>query len=378
MREGASDSERKLFTKHALDDGRLAPVRYDQVNSMPCKLCGGNLNPWLEMPIDAKKDEPTPFKNLVRCESCDTGMLTPQPQADEIEQLYQLPAYYTHGESHIRNVEPRFWDKVLTKLAWKVDCPTPFDPAQIARILPRGGSVCDLGCGNGKMLRCFQELGFEVVGVDPDLASRKLAADAGVSVLDGTAEALPSELAGREFDLVIMTHALEHCLDPVRAIMNAYSLTREGQYLYCEVPNCGCLHFETLTVCSETFDSPRHLWFFSPQGLRRAIEDAGYAFDSWRFDGFTRHHSASWRAWEIEIFDRLAKRGDAPIAKRHTLATSVSILAKSAFAPAYKKYDCVGVVSQKGWRVDPGRTVAPILDNTKRAVEQLSDASTAG
>ena len=314
---------------------------------MRCRLCGGDLTPWLEMPIDAKKDEVTPFKSLVRCDRCGTGMLVPQPRADQIEEFYRLPGYYTHGESHISHVEPRFWDKVLTKLAWKVDHSTPFNLEQLARILPSGGSVCDLGCGNGSILRRFQELGFEVIGVDPDPSSRKLAADAGVIVLPGTAEALPIELAGRSFDLVIMKHALEHCIDPVGAIKNAYSLTKQGQYLYCEVPNCGCVHFETLTVCSENFDSPRHLWFFTAAGLRRVIEDNGYIFDSWRFTDFTRHHSPSWRAWEIEIFDRLAKRGEVSAGKRHTFIRSLSILAKSAFAPAHKKYDSVGVFSKK-------------------------------
>jgi SAM-dependent methyltransferase len=314
---------------------------------MQCRLCGGGLSPWLEMPIDAKKDELTPFNRLFRCDRCATGMLTPQPRAEEIAGLYRVPAYYTHGEDHIRYVPSGFWDKVLTKLAWKADFQTPFEPDQIARFLPAGGSVCDLGCGHAIILQRFKELGFTVTGVEPDPSSRELAAKAGVDVLPGTAEALPPELADRQFDLVIMTHALEHCVDPIRALTNAYTLTKEGGHFYCEVPNCGCLHFETLTVCSENFDSPRHLWFFTAAGVRRAIEDRGFTFDSWRYSGFTRHHSPSWRAWEITIFDRLAKRGDVREGTRHTFGKSVSILAKTAFAPASKKYDCVGVIAKK-------------------------------
>jgi SAM-dependent methyltransferase len=315
---------------------------------MQCRLCGGNLKPWLEMPIDAKKDAPTSFKSMVRCDHCAAGMISPQPKPDEIPEFYQLPTYYTHGESHIRHVEPRFWDKVLTKLAWKADRATPFDPDAIAKILPKDASICDLGCGHGLILKRFKELGFNVIGVDPDPSSRKLAGEAGVLVLPGTAEDLPAELATRQFDLVIMTHSLEHCIDPVAALANAHRLTRPGGYFYCEVPNCGCLHFETLTVCSETFDSPRHLWFFTPQALRHAIECSGYTFDRWHFTGFTRHHSQSWRAWEVTIFDRLAKRGEPTAGQRHTFSKSVSILAKSAFAQPPRKYDCVGVVARNG------------------------------
>jgi SAM-dependent methyltransferase len=314
---------------------------------MQCRLCGGDLSPWLEMPIDGKKDQPTPFKSFIRCDDCRTGMLTPQPKADQITELYQVPAYYTHGESHIREVPSNLLDKVLTKLSWKLDRPISFDPKNIAEVLPKSGSVCDLGCGDGSTLKRFKELGFDDTGVEPDPCSRELAADSELNVLLGTAEMLPHELGDRQFDLVIMRHSLEHCIDPGVALANAYRLTREGGYIYCEVPNCGCVHFETLTICSETFDSPRHLWFFTAAGLRRAIESKGYIFQSWRFEGFTRHHLPSWRAWEITIFDRLAKRGQAKRAKRHTFSKSLSILAKSAFAPADRKYDCVGVVARK-------------------------------
>lgn len=274
-------------------------------------------------------------------------MLTPLPTPDEIKDFYLLPAYYTHGEGHIPPVESTFWDKVLTKLAWWNDHPTPFDQGQIARVLPAGASVCDLGCGHGEILNKFKSIGFSVIGVDPDPSARAHAGKRGLTVLPGTAEALPPELDGRQFDLVIMTHSLEHCINPIAALTNAYGLTKTGGYFYCEVPNCACLHFQTLTVCSENFDSPRHLWFFTAQGLRRTIEATGYIFSSWRFVGFTRHHSPSWRTWEMTIFDRLAERGEARGRIRHTFARSVAILAKSALAPAYAKYDCVGVVARK-------------------------------
>src|SRR5271154_1057496 len=142
---------------------------------MNCRLCGGDLRPWFEMPIDAVKDESTPFKNLVRCDVCGTGMVTPQPEAHEIGAFYQLPTYYTHGESHMRPVQPRFRDKVLTRLSWMVDYSTLFDPAALPKALPPGATVCDLGCGEGTLLKRSMELGFSATGVEPDPCSRELA-----------------------------------------------------------------------------------------------------------------------------------------------------------------------------------------------------------
>lgn len=312
-----------------------------------CPLCGDALRHWFAMPIDAKKNLPTPFNEVHRCGHCQLGMLHPQPSAGQISELYVLPAYYTHGESHIRSVSPGFLDKVLTKIAWILDRASSFNHKDIIAALPPGAEILDLGCGDGNLLEKFRQQGFNVLGVDPDEASRRRAAERNVPVLDGTAEIIPSEISRRQFNLVLMTHALEHCRQPKLALQNAYSLTRPGGLFYAEVPNCGCIHFETLGPCSEMFDSPRHLWFFSAGGLRQIIESTGFVFAGWRFEGFTRHHSPSWRGWEKQIFARLQARKAAAGATRHTYLRSVSILIKSAFAPMARKYDCVGVLARK-------------------------------
>src|SRR4249919_1805573 len=145
-----------------------------------CKSCGGPLAAWLEMPIDAKKNQPTPFSTVLKCRDCGLGMLAPLPDADVIPKLYELDAYYTHGETHMPERPSTLADRVLTKLAWWFDRSREFDVQEIARTLPPGGRICDLGCGDALYLQQFKALGFEVVGVDPDVAARERAAEAGV------------------------------------------------------------------------------------------------------------------------------------------------------------------------------------------------------
>ena len=66
------------------------------------------------------------------------------------------------------------------------------DAAEFATFLPREQTVCDLGCGDGWNLKRFQQRGFQVIGVDPDPVSRDKAAESSITVLAGTAEALPN------------------------------------------------------------------------------------------------------------------------------------------------------------------------------------------
>lgn len=321
---------------------------------MTCPICSQAMRPWIAMPIDAKKDELTRFGQVVRCDRCGLGRSAQMPEPDEVAGFYKLDVYYTHGETHMRPVAPGILDRILVRLAWQADRAQPFDSDEIAQALPPAGTVLDLGCGDGEKLAAFRDRGFTVLGVDPDPKSRIFAASMGLTVLEGTAEDLPPEIDGRQFDLVIMSHSLEHCTDPVHALRNVRKLMADGGLAYIEVPNAGCLHFETFRQCSEMFDAPRHLWFFTPDALQKMAEQTGLNVENWRYNGFTRVFSPSWRAWECEIFSRLAKRGFAAGATRHSTLQSFHLLARSAFAPSQRKYDSVGILTSKDTAGSPG------------------------
>lgn len=292
------------------------------------------MQPWLSMPLDPKKNEPTPFSSVVLC-SCGLARLSPLPDAADIPGFYELPSYYTHGASHMPHVEPKLADKTLTKLAWTFDHGELFDVAKIAQSLPPNARICDLGCGHAAYLREFKALGFEVVGVEPDATAREQANAAGVPVLEGTAEDLP-ELSG-PFDLVLCTHALEHCRDPMKALRNARSLTKGLCYI--EVPNCASEHFQTFTICSEMFDAPRHIWFFTPDSLTRLAEKVGLTVRKRLFMQYARDFSPSWRAWECDIASRVN-------GKRHTISASAALLLRSFWRKPERKYDSFGLIME--------------------------------
>jgi len=327
----------------------ILPRAHDCImSSVPCRICGGALEPYLEMPIDAIKDEPTPFKAIVRCSRCGTGTVARCPKPDEVPGFYELPTYYTHGVGmgHVRDdPKPSFADKVLGKLSWWAQRSEPLTAADIAQRFPQGSRICDIGCGDGALLVELRDKGFNVTGVDPDpSAAAFVQKQFGITVLSSPAEDLPAAV-DQQFDLVLMRHSLEHCIDPVAALDSAYRITQPGGCLYCEVPNCACVHFKTLNICSAMFDLPRHLWFFTPKGLKRAIEDSGYRFSRYQFGGFTRLFSPGWRQWEMTIADRLARRSVR--GRRHTFYLSIWIFLRSVCAPRARKYDSVGVFAHK-------------------------------
>lgn len=312
---------------------------------MDCPACDGSMHPWVDMPIDAKKDRRTPYGNVMRCDRCGLARTARMPRVEDVAELYDLAAYYTHGESHIRPVKNGLFDRMLVRLAWQADHATPFDVAAVAARLPAGATILDIGCGDGEKLEAFRDLGFDVLGIDPDPRSRDFVRGKGLTAHAGTAEDPPPELAGRTFDLVIMSHALEHCRDPERALRTIRRFMAPGGLSYIEVPNAGCHHFETFRQCSEMFDAPRHLWFFTADALGRMAAQQGLVVDRWHYNGFTRLFTPSWRGWECEIFNRLQRRGAAGQAVRHSRLRSLRLLARSAFAAPERKYDSIGILA---------------------------------
>ena len=312
-----------------------------------CNGCGGNLLPWLYMPIDAKKNTKTTYSSVLQCTDCGLGVLDPLPKQDAISEFYELEGYYTHGEGHIIPLPETFADRILNRIAWAMDYGRNFEPRLIASKLPADASVCDLGCGNAKYLQDFKALGCETIGVDPDRMARIQAGNAGITVLPGTGEDLPVELLDKKFDLVIMTHSLEHCLDPMQALKNAYRLTKDGGLCYIEVPNCKSQHFQTFSVCSEMFDLPRHIYFFEPNCLSAMIMKLTFIPIETFFNGYCRNFNQSWRGWEVTIADRIKMNSPTLKPNVHSFVNSVRLFFNSFWRRPQQKYDSFGLLIKK-------------------------------
>lgn len=311
-----------------------------------CLSCGGPTHAWIDMPVDAMRRMPTDFGRTVRCESCGLGSISPKPARHHIATFYDIPAYYTHGAEQPA-MKPGLFDRAVMKLAWWRDNGEQLDPASLALELPAGAKICDLGCGQAEHLLTFKKLGFEVVGVDPDPAARRAAGRLGIDVLDGTADEPPPALKAAEFDLVLMTHALEHCLDPVAALATSARILKPGGLFYCEVPNCACRHFAELRECSTMFDAPRHLHFFSPETLRAMLRKAGFRPVKELFSGFSRQHSLDWRSREIDIARQLRDHDPRRRGRLHSRSYTISLFGRTAFAAAEAKYDSFGVLARR-------------------------------
>ena len=186
-------------------------------------------------------------------------------------------------------------------------------------------------------MSAFMQAGYEVVGIEPDPAARVLATKIG-TVFEGTVEALPDAIAGRQFDVVLLSHVLEHCIDPTAALKNVKSLLAPGGTAIIETPNNAALGFEMHGPGWFFADIPRHLQFFTENSLRLALADAGLHVARAIYTGYTRQFSPRWRDAQREIREHIGLGRN-----EGWNGNAWGLLAKSAFARPQKKYDSVRV-----------------------------------
>jgi len=115
--------------------------------------------------------------------------------------------------------------------------------AYVLRHVPEARSLCDIGCGNGRMLFLARNAGWHVLGLElePHVAARtaeKLSVE--VVAADFLAYEPPPEHAER-YDVVCLRHVLEHLPDSQLAMRKIGMLLRPGGHAVLEFPNVEAL-----------------------------------------------------------------------------------------------------------------------------------------
>ncbi len=196
------------------------------------------------------------------CKKCGFVFASPILSEDEILKYYERMSNYEHPESagnrsieDVRQIERQI-EFIMSRF------PSGFK-----------GSALDVGCSIAYGLSLLKTLGWEVMGVDPsdkciEISWEKL----GVPVRKGffSLELLEDQ---KPFDVIILSHVIEHLVYPDEVIRHLPGLLKDGGIIYIEVPN---LMKPNSTKCYFGFE---HVNFFTPQSLINLVCQNGFAID---------------------------------------------------------------------------------------------------
>jgi SAM-dependent methyltransferase len=228
---------------------------------------------------------------------CGTYWMDPRPTLKEIGRAYESymthagdaggsladrlltglrGEYLAHTYGYATGGLPRLAGRAVAALTHLLPGLRSAFDVQVRGLQPGPGQrLLDVGCGAGRDLALLRELGWVVEGVEVDPASLRVARDRGLTVHQGTLA--EQAFAADSFDVVAMSHVIEHLHQPQAVLRECFRILRRGGRLIVATPNArGMLHRKYREYWL-ALDPPRHLILFTQDSLGALITQGGFS-----------------------------------------------------------------------------------------------------
>lgn len=222
-----------------------------------CNLCSSKESkPYAKVSVGGKE------LNLVKCKICGLIYLNPRLNQKDLHALYNetyFETYYPHQNQEQLKERMQQADTLIKK---------------INHYCPDKGRILDIGSGLGCCLKVARDYSWEVFGVELSPYAVKFAKEKfGLEVFNGIIE--EAKFADNFFDVVIMTHTLEHLPNPLASLKEVYRILKPGGALQLVVPNASSFN-NWLSKEKEAHALDVHLYYFSPKTLKKIILKVGF------------------------------------------------------------------------------------------------------
>jgi SAM-dependent methyltransferase len=146
-----------------------------------------------------------------------------------------------------------------------------FQHLQVYRKVNR---ILDVGCGAGSLLQAARRAGWNAEGLEISQSAADYVRSLGFEVFQGDLSSAP--YPDNHFDVVTASELIEHVADPLTMLEQIERIIRPGGLLWATTPNALSFSSRMLGVNWSTVCPPEHLQLFSPNGVRKLIERAGF------------------------------------------------------------------------------------------------------
>lgn len=238
-----------------------------------CPACDSRkIHPWRR-----KERDGVQFR-LWKCSTCGTGFMNPQPSEHYLEFIYSQAG---HG------IKKKTSATIEEILAGEAEYPNATvdarrmvvqarlllgDPVNPARPL----KALDIGSGYGFYSQAAIKAGFQVTAINPGAWENDIFEKInGIKPIAQLFDAI--DFGDEKFDLVIMSHVLEHMHNPWQVLLRIESLLNSHGVIAIAVPNINSLLVNLLgTRDNSCLLVPDHLMYFSYRGIQILLERAHY------------------------------------------------------------------------------------------------------
>lgn len=236
--------------------------------------------------------------SMAQCAACKSIWLNPRPDAKSLPRAYD--DYYTHntetediaknsGTSMVWRLISGYLNQRFgmhyqpaSKLGYVIF--SLIEPWRLkldyygrhltTNRVGKPGRLLDIGCGNGSFLARAVDMGWQAQGCEVDPKAIQACRSIGLDVIIG--DAFSSQLIEQSFDVITMSHVIEHVHDQPALIQRAYDLLKPGGWLWLACPNPESIGIKVSGSAWHALHPPYHLCIPSKNALSNWLEESGF------------------------------------------------------------------------------------------------------
>lgn len=229
-----------------------------------CPVCGSNKADPYYCANQAVYHDPhfAPAKLWMKCSSCHNLYAYNFP----IQQRAEINGHYTKKNTHTIkfNHHPSTYSNLFNNI----------------KAYNNGTRYLEVGIGNGEMLACALEMGYQADAVE--ICREDCENVSGVLGLDIKWADFLDYSTSKKYDVIVMGDVLEHVSDPVRALEKAYGMLAENGILWISTPNYESAFTRMTGFSDPMWNQVNHFTYFCFNGLKPILDKIG--FDVKRYD----------------------------------------------------------------------------------------------
>jgi 2-polyprenyl-3-methyl-5-hydroxy-6-metoxy-1,4-benzoquinol methylase len=198
--------------------------------------------------------------DIVACKNCTHVYMTPVIKQELMDRYYSIlnSEFYHTGKEVVNYNAKEYADYV-----------------KVIQGLKRTGTVLEIGCGNGFLLKELENHGYECAGVEPspmafEYAKNKL----GLNVENKFLE--ESSFYNKTFDIVILIDVAEHISDMQTFMQQIKKVLKEGAIIFIGTGNIHSLNARIAGKNWGYFLSWEHLSFFNKKSMHYLLNKNGF------------------------------------------------------------------------------------------------------
>ena len=206
------------------------------------------------------------YFSIEKCKTCTLLFTQNVAEQNEIGRYYASENYISHSDTQAGLVNKLYHlirKKTLQSKKKLIEGETE----------KSNGNILDIGCGTGAFLHTMKIGGWKITGLEPDENAREKA-----KILYGI-KPQPSNnifnLPDNNYDAITMWHVLEHVHQLHEYIGQLKNMLTDKGKIFIAVPNYTSYDAQHYGEFWAAYDVPRHLYHFSPAGMKRLVEQHG-------------------------------------------------------------------------------------------------------